>query len=206
MPSPRSTASRLASGPVTLYFTATPIGDFRPGALLNRSLEIPGPAQTAHFSIWLASDPEGSAPRRTRAGTLTTTKCNGVDLFLREFCYPHQHAGPRHGLAVGKPAVKKAFLVASLSVWTLGLLVGIGFSVVGQVAGAQQLPGENYQLRAERDSLKNTIDSERNQHADTVQGYLVAIDRWEFQSNMMVDSLRLDTTIAAPSGPWPHEE
>ena len=102
--------------------------------------------------------------------------------------------------------MKKAFLVASLSVWTLGLLVGIGFSIVGQVAGAQQLPGENYQLRAERDSLKNTIDSERNQHADTVQGYLVAIDRWEFQSNMMVDSLRLDTTIAAPAGPWPHEE
>ena len=47
--------------------------------------------------------------------------------------------------------MKKAFLVASLSVWTLGLLVGIGFSVVGQVAGAQQLAGENYQLRAERD-------------------------------------------------------
>ena len=102
--------------------------------------------------------------------------------------------------------MKKAFLVASLSVWTLGLLVGIGFSVVGQVAGAQQLPGENYQLRAERDSLKNTIDSERNQHADTVQGYLVAIDRWEFQSNKMVESLRLDTTIEPPAGPWPHEE
>ena len=96
--------------------------------------------------------------------------------------------------------MKKAFLVASLSVWTLGLLVGIGFSVVGQVAGAQQLPGENYQLRAERDSLKNTIDSERNQHADTVQGYLVAIDRWEFQSNKMVESLRLDTTIETPRG------
>ena len=107
---------------------------------------------------------------------------------------------------MGKPAVKKAFLVASLSVWTLGLLVGIGFSIVGQVAGVQQLPGENYQLRAERDSLKNTIDSERDQHADTVQGYLVAINRWEFQSNKIVESLRLDATIETPAGPWPHEE
>ena len=102
--------------------------------------------------------------------------------------------------------MKKVFLVASLSVWTLGLLVGIGFSVVGQVTGVQQLPGENYQLRAERDSLKNTIDSERNQHANIVQGYLVAINRWEFQSNKMVESLRLDATIETPAGPWPHEE
>ena len=107
---------------------------------------------------------------------------------------------------MGKPAVKKAFLVASLSVWTLGLLVGIGFSIVGQVAGVQQLPGENYQLRAERDSLKNTIDSERDQHADTVQRYLVAINRWEFQSNKIVESLRLDATIETPAGVWPHEE
>ena len=102
--------------------------------------------------------------------------------------------------------MKNAFLVASLSVWTLGLLVGIGFSVVGHVTGVQQLPGENYQLRAERDSLKNTIDSERDQHADTVQGYRVAINRWEFQSNKMVESLRLDTTIETSAGPWPHEE
>jgi hypothetical protein len=102
--------------------------------------------------------------------------------------------------------VKKIFLVASLSVWTLGLLVGIGFSVVGQVAGVQQLPGENYQLRAERDSLKNTIDSERNKHAGDIQNYIVAIDRWEFQSNKLVESLTLDTTIETPTGPWPHEE
>ena len=102
--------------------------------------------------------------------------------------------------------MKKAFIIASLAVWTLGLLVGVGFSVVGHVTGVQQLPSENYQLRAERDSLKNTIDSERNQHANTVQGYLVDIDRWEFQSNKMVESLRLDTTIETPAGPWPHEE
>ena len=102
--------------------------------------------------------------------------------------------------------MKKAFMIASLAVWTLGLLVGIGFSVVGQVTGVQQLPGENYQLRAERDSLKNTIDSERDQHADTVQGYLVAINLWEFQSNKMVESLSLDTTIETSAGPWPHEE
>ena len=97
-------------------------------------------------------------------------------------------------------------MIASLAVWTLVLLVGVGFSVVGHVTGVQQLLGENYQLRAERDSLKNTIDSERDQHADTVQGYLVDIDRWEFQSNKMVESLRLGTTIETPAGPWPHEE
>ena len=87
------------------------------------------------------------------------TECNGVDLILTGFWYPHQHAGPLHGLAIGKPAVRKGFLVASLSVWTLGLLVGIGFSVVGHVMRVQQLPGENYQLRVERNSLQDTIDT-----------------------------------------------
>ena len=102
--------------------------------------------------------------------------------------------------------MKKAFLVASLSVWTLGLLVGVGFSVVGHVTGVQQLPGENYQLRVERDSLQDTIDTERHKHAGDIQNYIVAIDCWEFQSNKMVESLRLDTTIETPGGPWPHEE
>lgn len=102
--------------------------------------------------------------------------------------------------------MKKAFVIASLSVWTLGLLLGIGFSVAGQVAGVNQLPGENYQLRAERDSLKETIDSERDMHADKVQRYNVAIGRWEFQNDKMVDSLRLGNTVEMPTGPWPHEE
>ena len=94
--------------------------------------------------------------------------------------------------------MKKAFLVASLSVWTLGLLVGVGFSVVGHVTGVQQLPGENYQLRVERNSLQDTIDTERHKHARDIQNYIVAIDRWKFQSNKMVESLRLDTTIETP--------
>ena len=102
--------------------------------------------------------------------------------------------------------MKKAFLVASLSVWTLGLLVGVGFSVVGHVTGVQQLPGANYQLRVERDSLQDTIDTERHKHAGDIQNYIVAINRWEFQSNKMIESLRLDTTIETPAGPWPHEE
>ena len=102
--------------------------------------------------------------------------------------------------------MKKAFLVASLCVWTLGLLVGVGFSVVGHVTGVQQLPGENYQLRVERDSLQDTIDTERHKHARDIQGYIVAIDRWEFQNNQMVESLRLDTTSGTSAGPWPHEE
>lgn len=102
--------------------------------------------------------------------------------------------------------MKKAFVIASLSVWTVSLLVGIGFSLAGQVAGVNQLPGENYQLRAERDSLKETIDTERNKHADSVQSYNVIIDRWEFQNDKMVESLRLDATLGVPTGPWPHEE
>ena len=72
--------------------------------------------------------------------------------------------------------------------------------------GVQQLPGENYQLRVERDSLQDTIDTERHKHADDIQNYIVAIDRWEFQSNKMIESLRLDTTIETPAGPWPYEE
>ena len=102
--------------------------------------------------------------------------------------------------------MRKGFLVASLSVWTLGLLVGIGFSVVGHVTGVQQLPGENYQLRVERNSLQDTIDTERHKHAGDIHNYIVVIDRWEFQSNKMVESLRLDTTLGAINGLWPHEE
>ena len=78
--------------------------------------------------------------------------------------------------------------------------------MVGQVAGVKQLPGENYQLRVERDSLKDTIDTERHKHAGDIQNYIVALDRWEFQNHKMVESLRLDTAIEIPTGPWPHEE
>ena len=102
--------------------------------------------------------------------------------------------------------MKKTFMVASLSVWTLGLLLGIGLSVAGHVTGVQQLPGENYQLRAERDSLKDTIDTERDKHTDHVQRYIVAIDCWEFQSDKMVESLSLDTTMKTTKWPGSHEE
>ena len=49
--------------------------------------------------------------------------------------------------------------------------------MVGHVTGVQQLPGENYQLRVERDSLQDTIDTERHKHARDIQNYIVAIDR-----------------------------
>ena len=102
--------------------------------------------------------------------------------------------------------MKKAFMVASLSVWTLGLLLGFGLSVAGHVTGVQQLPGENYQLRAGRDSLKDTIDTGRDKHADHVQRYIVANDRREFQSDKMIESLSLDTTMRTTKWPGPHEE
>jgi hypothetical protein len=109
--------------------------------------------------------------------------------------------------------VKKAFMISSLSVWTLALLIGVVFAVVGQVTGVQQLPGENYQLRTERDSLKETIATdketiatERDKHAGDIENYTVAIDRWEFQNIKMVESLRLDTAKGASTSVIPREE
>lgn len=102
--------------------------------------------------------------------------------------------------------MKKAFMISSLSVWTLALLIGVVFAVVGQVTGVQQLPGENYQLRTERDSLKETIATERDKHAGDIENYTVAIDRWEFQNIKMVESLRLDTAKGASTSVIPREE
>ena len=123
-----------------------------------------------------------------------------------EFSHPHSHAKPRAGLAIGNPTVKKAFMIASLAVWTLSLVTGIGFAVVGEVTGVKQLPDENYQLRAERDSLRDEMIIERNNHAGVIEAYRVAISRWEFQNDQMVESLRFADPIVAAVGPLPHEE
>jgi hypothetical protein len=72
--------------------------------------------------------------------------------------------------------MEKAFAVANLSVWALGLLVGIGFAVVGEVNGTDALAGRIFQLKTEsqslaierdifkdeRDSFLESVKSERN--------------------------------------------
>ena len=49
--------------------------------------------------------------------------------------------------------MKKAFAIASIAVWTLGLLIGLGFVVVGQVNATNRLPAENYALLQEVSAL-----------------------------------------------------
>ena len=102
--------------------------------------------------------------------------------------------------------MKKAFAIASLAVWSLGLLVGMGFAVAAEVAGVHELPLENRLLRTERDSLLETIAIDRKDHAGRVDHYLVAIGRLEFQNKMIIESLRLNHPIVTTLGPWPHEE
>lgn len=112
--------------------------------------------------------------------------------------------------------MKKAFTIASLVVWTLGLLVGMGFAVAGEVTETNKLPGENHllwtennrlqtennRLQTERDSLENTVATERNR----VDRYLASIGHLEFQNKMIVDYLRLDAPIVTSVGSWLHEE
>ena len=64
--------------------------------------------------------------------------------------------------------MKKAFAVSTLAVWTLALLIGLGFAVVNKANGTNMLLLENRQLgiesrslASERDSLLEAVKSER---------------------------------------------
>ena len=99
----------------------------------------------------------------------------------------------------------KAFAVASLAVWTLGLLIGIGFAVVGEVNGNNDLPLENRQLlteiqslTSERDSLLESVKSERGR-GDQYLGVL------GLQNKMLFESKSTPPKVT-PLGPWPREE
>ena len=109
--------------------------------------------------------------------------------------------------------MRKAFKTASLAVWMLSLLVGIGFAVAGEVTGANDLPYENQRLRGERLSLTTEQDSflesmavARTGHASRVDNYLAAIGRSEFQNKMIIESLSVNTPVVRTLGPWPREE
>ena len=70
--------------------------------------------------------------------------------------------------------MKKFFAVGSVAVWTLGLIIGIGFAVLGEISATNSLPLENrqllteiYPLGSERDSLLELVkieDGRRNQY------------------------------------------
>ena len=49
--------------------------------------------------------------------------------------------------------MKKSLTLMGLGVWTLSLLVGVGFTVAGEVTRANDLPYENQALRWETQSL-----------------------------------------------------
>ena len=57
--------------------------------------------------------------------------------------------------------MKKAFAISGLTVWTLGLVIGLGFAVVGQMNGTNKLPFENRRLQTENRSLSSERDSLR---------------------------------------------
>jgi len=93
--------------------------------------------------------------------------------------------------------MKKAFAVATVSVWTLGLLIGVGFAVAGEIIATNDLPAENLQLAKVRDAL---LDSVKSEHGRGDQ-YLMVV---ELQNKMLFESVALpDVTY---SGPWPKEE
>ena len=70
--------------------------------------------------------------------------------------------------------MKKFFAVGSVAVWTLDLIIGIGFAVLGEISATNSLPLENrqllteiYSLASERDSLLELVKIEngrRNQY------------------------------------------
>ena len=105
--------------------------------------------------------------------------------------------------------MKKAFTIATLGIWVLSLLIGMGFAVAGEVTGDNELPFENQHLRSarlslttERDSLLESIAVARTEH----DNYLAAIGRLEFQNKRIIESLSLNIPAVRTLGPWPHEE
>lgn len=90
--------------------------------------------------------------------------------------------------------MKKAFAVATVSVWTLGLLIGLGFGVLGLVNATNKLPLENRQLLTENRSLAMERDS-------LVESVNQSLEVLGMQNQMLLKSVALpDVTYL---GPWP---
>lgn len=100
--------------------------------------------------------------------------------------------------------MKKAFAVSGLAVWTLGLLVGLGFAVVGHVNATNQLPwknlqliNENQSLESEQDALQELVESQRSRGDE----YLGVIG---LQNNLLLHGTTSPQVTTL--GPWPREE
>ena len=50
--------------------------------------------------------------------------------------------------------MKKAFGIVSLTIYSFGLVIGLGFAVVGEVSGSNQLIGDKVALANEVASLE----------------------------------------------------
>ena len=109
--------------------------------------------------------------------------------------------------------MKKAFAIASVSIWTIGLVLGLGFSVAGEVTAINDLPGENLQLKrehkameADRDSMANKLDIERDSNIARTAEAEAMNNRWSFQNGRMIESLMASRPWVTPAKPGPREE
>jgi len=102
----------------------------------------------------------------------------------------------------GESPMKKAFAIASVSIWTIGLVLGLGFAVAGEVTAINDLPAENQQLKREHKAMEADRDSmaARNAEADAMN------NRWSFQNGRMIESLMESRPWVTPAKPGPREE
>ena len=67
--------------------------------------------------------------------------------------------------------MKKAFGIVSLTIYSFGLIIGLGFAVVGEVNGSNKFIGDKValthevaSLEAEQQTLMDTMAAERKSH------------------------------------------
>ena len=100
--------------------------------------------------------------------------------------------------------MKKAFGIATLTFWILGLLIGLGFGVAGEVNANNKLPMENLRLLTEIQALTSEIDSllesVKNERVRGSQ-YLKVLD---LQHKTFFESATPPNVKSL--GPSPHEE
>jgi len=105
--------------------------------------------------------------------------------------------------------MKKALVIASLFIWTLGLVVGLGFAIAGEVTAINNLPAENQQLKREHKAMKSDRDSFANslkieRELNVVRELMNNTLR--FQNKRMLESLMEGGTGVTLWKQWPREE
>ena len=113
----------------------------------------------------------------------------------------------------GDLPMKKAFVVASISIWAIGLVIGIGFSIVGEITAVNNLPAENQELRrehkameADRNSIANALATERERNMARIAGLEAENSRWSLQNGSMIVSLLESRLSVTPSDTGLREE